>query len=84
MNELLLQHPLSSVEHQTYFLEGRPSKVIPEAANEHEVDVIVLGAITHTKHLGHCIGTTAENIIQQIGCSVLAVKPPGFVSPVEL
>ncbi|MGY8689924.1 MAG: universal stress protein, partial [Verrucomicrobiales bacterium] len=41
-NELLLQHPLSSVEHQTYFLEGPPSKVIPEAAKEQEVDVIVL------------------------------------------
>lgn len=26
-------------------------------------------------------GNTAENILQKIGCSLLALKPQGFVSP---
>jgi nucleotide-binding universal stress UspA family protein len=29
------------------------------------------------------IGNTAEEIIQTTKCSVLAVKPTGFISPVE-
>jgi nucleotide-binding universal stress UspA family protein len=30
------------------------------------------------------MGNTAEEILDQIGCSVLAVKPQGFDSSVEL
>lgn len=29
------------------------------------------------------IGNTAENILQKIDCSLLALKPLGFVSPVK-
>jgi hypothetical protein len=32
---------------------------------------------------GLFIGNTAEEIIQTTKCSVLAVKPTGFISPVE-
>jgi nucleotide-binding universal stress UspA family protein len=30
------------------------------------------------------MGNTAEAILGQLDCSVLAIKPPGFVSPVSL
>jgi nucleotide-binding universal stress UspA family protein len=30
------------------------------------------------------MGNTAEMILTQIDCSVLAIKPEGFVSPVTL
>jgi len=30
------------------------------------------------------MGNTAETILNQIDCSVLAIKPPGFVTPVTL
>jgi len=30
------------------------------------------------------IGNTAEAILEEIQCSVLALKPAGFVSPVKL
>jgi len=30
------------------------------------------------------IGNTAESILDQMDCSVIAVKPPGFVTPVKL
>jgi nucleotide-binding universal stress UspA family protein len=30
------------------------------------------------------IGNTAEAILDQLTCSVLAIKPPGFVSPVTV
>jgi len=33
---------------------------------------------------GFFIGNTAESVLQQVNCSVLTVKPEGFVSPVKL
>ncbi|MDJ0891306.1 MAG: universal stress protein, partial [Gammaproteobacteria bacterium] len=33
---------------------------------------------------GFFIGNTAENLLSQVECSVLTVKPSGFVTPVEL
>jgi len=30
------------------------------------------------------MGNTAEAILEQLDCSVLAIKPPGFVTPVLL
>jgi nucleotide-binding universal stress UspA family protein len=33
---------------------------------------------------GFFMGNTAEEILDQIDCSVLAIKPPGFESPVSL
>jgi universal stress protein E len=32
---------------------------------------------------GIMIGDTAERLLREVGCSVLAVKPPDFVCPVE-
>ena len=33
---------------------------------------------------GILIGNTAEDILSNVDCSVLALKPDGFVSPVRL
>jgi nucleotide-binding universal stress UspA family protein len=30
------------------------------------------------------MGNTAEAILEQLDCAVLAIKPPGFVTPVVL
>ncbi|HRE31359.1 MAG TPA: universal stress protein, partial [Candidatus Berkiella sp.] len=32
---------------------------------------------------GFIIGNTAENVLQKISCSLLALKPNGFISPVK-
>jgi nucleotide-binding universal stress UspA family protein len=33
---------------------------------------------------GLIIGNTAESVLSKIDCSVLAVKPPNFITPVTL
>ena len=33
---------------------------------------------------GFLIGNTAETVLNHVTCSILALKPDGFVSPVEL
>jgi nucleotide-binding universal stress UspA family protein len=74
----------SFIEPQTHLLKGYPRKKIPEFAAQIKADIIVMGTVARTGIPGFFIGNTAENILNQLDCSVLAVKPPGFVSPVKL
>jgi universal stress protein E len=43
----------------------------------------VMGTLGRTGIPGFFIGNTAEEILQTTHASVLAIKPTGFVSPVE-
>ena len=49
-----------------------------------KIDLIVMGTVARTGIPGLIIGNTAESTLSQIHCSVLAVTPPGFVTPVTL
>lgn len=49
-----------------------------EAVKVNEADVPVTGIS------GFFIGNTAENIVQELGCSLLTLKPNGFVSPLRV
>jgi len=46
------------------------------------VDLIVMGTLARAGVEGLLIGNTAEKILSRIDCSVLALKPEGFVSPI--
>lgn len=63
---------------------GAATEVIPELAKRLQADLVVMGTIARTGISGLFIGNTAETILEQVRCSVLAIKPPGFVSPVKL
>ncbi|HMQ13633.1 MAG TPA: universal stress protein [Candidatus Competibacter phosphatis] len=63
---------------------GDASTAIPEIAKQLQADLVVMGTVARTGIAGLLIGNTAETILEQLTCSVLAVKPPGFVSPVKL
>ena len=41
-------------------------------------------SLGRTGMAGLLIGETAESLNRSVRCSVLVVKPPGFVSPVQL
>jgi nucleotide-binding universal stress UspA family protein len=71
-------------EIQKHILKGEPDRLIPEMSEKLAADVVVMGTVARTGLDGVLIGNTAENVLQQIGRSVLAVKPEGFVSPVRL
>lgn len=69
---------------QAHLLRGDPREAIPALATKLEADLIVMGTVARTGIPGMFIGITAESILGEIKCSVLAVKPDGFVSPVTL
>jgi nucleotide-binding universal stress UspA family protein len=64
--------------------EGNPRDVIPELATELDADLVVMGTVGRTGIPGLLIGNTAEVILNNLECSVLAVKPEGFITPVTL
>lgn len=43
----------------------------------------IMGTVGRTGIPGFLIGNTAETVLRQVACSVLAVKPTGFVTPVQ-
>ncbi|MEO0951113.1 MAG: universal stress protein, partial [Pseudomonadota bacterium] len=42
----------------------------------------MVGTVGRTGIPGYFIGNTAEAILGRIDCAIMAVKPPGFLSPV--
>lgn len=67
-----------------HLIKGDPSMVIPRVAKSQKIDLIVMGTVCRTGLPGLIIGNTAESILNQVNCSVLTVKPKGFVTPVTL
>lgn len=69
--------------HKVFRMRGRPDSLIPEFVGKELVDILVMGTVARTGILGFLIGNTAENILNKITCSLIALKPAGFVSPVK-
>ncbi|MBT8081129.1 MAG: universal stress protein [Gammaproteobacteria bacterium] len=67
-----------------HVVKGPARLVVAELARKLEVDLVVMGTVARTGIDGFFMGNTAESIIGQLDCSVLTVKPPGFMSPVTL
>jgi len=58
--------------------------VIAPLAAELWADLVVMGTVARTGISGLIIGNTAEAILDQLTCSVLAIKPPGVKTPVKI
>ncbi len=84
LDEFLEQFDLADLQHQEHVLQGWADEEIPLFANEYKIDLLVMGTLARTGIPGLFIGNTAEKILHRVNCSVLAVKPDGFISPVTL
>jgi len=69
---------------QQHLVKGWPREEIPVLANDIDADLVVMGTVGRTGIPGYLVGNTAEAILNQLQCSVLAIKPPGFETPVTL
>ena len=59
-------------------------KAIIKLAKSEAIDLLVMGTVCRTGIAGFIIGNTAEKVLSEVNCSVLTVKPKGFVTPVTL
>lgn len=62
--------------------KGAPFGTIQEAVAHLDPDLLVMGTATQGI-AGVLLGTTAERLLPRVECSILALKPEGFVSPVK-
>jgi nucleotide-binding universal stress UspA family protein len=69
---------------QLHLLEGEICEVINDFIKKNKIDVVIMGTVARTGISGFFMGNTAESILNAIDCSMLAVKPPGFTTPVKL
>lgn len=59
-------------------LKGHAGEQIARLATEEAMDVIVMGTACRTGIAGILIGNTAETVLDQVACSVVALKPRGY------
>jgi nucleotide-binding universal stress UspA family protein len=64
--------------------KGSPRDELPALAARIQADILVMGTVGRSGVSGLLMGNTAETILHRIDCSVLAVKPQDFVTPVTL
>jgi len=83
LEDLLGKQDLQGLPWRTHLIKGDAGRVIPALAAEKEADLIVMGTVSRSGVAGLLIGNTAEKTLQRVECSILAVKPDGFVSPVK-
>jgi nucleotide-binding universal stress UspA family protein len=77
------QETLDYLKPSVHLVKGWERKVIPALAKQVEADLVVMGTVSRTGVPGLIMGNTAESILNQLECSVLAIKPFDFVSPVK-
>ena len=88
--EQKLREQLSNTDYRTLtygvqieILVGKPEELIPQAIQENQIDLMVMGTLGRFGIPGVLIGNTAERLLPEITCSLLAIKPEGFESPIK-
>jgi len=89
--EQKLREQLSKTDYRTLtygvqveVLVGKPEERIPQAIQENNIDLLVMGTLGRYGIPGMLIGNTTERLLPELTCSLLAIKPEGFESPVQV
>lgn len=62
---------------------GIPAQEVARLAEHLNIDLLVMGTVGRSGIKGLTLGNTAEKVLDSCHCSILTVKPEGFVSPIE-
>jgi nucleotide-binding universal stress UspA family protein len=74
----------ADIKLKKHLLHQSAAPAIVELVQSEDVDLLLLGTVGRSGIPGLLIGNTAESVLGEVTCSVLAFKPSGFVSPVTL
>lgn len=83
-DKLLQKHGTSIESEDANLCEDRPATAIAEFTAAQAVDLVVMGTLARAGLAGILLGNTAEQILDFIECSVLALKPYDFKSSIKL
>ncbi len=74
---------LSDLEDRLRLVRGEPVSSIPELVRQNGVSLLVLGSVSRARMAGMFIGNVAEEMLREAPCSLLTIKPDGFVTPLR-
>ncbi|MCO4797594.1 MAG: universal stress protein UspE [Colwelliaceae bacterium] len=90
-NESMFNHHVEAMQNHaekfsinkdhTHVEEGLPEDIIVRLSEELDAELVILGTIGRTGFSAALIGNTAEHVIDNLNCDVLALKPNGYISP---
>ena len=73
----------SHIPLQDHLLHGKPYKIIRKFVDDKSIDLLIMGTVARPGIPGFTVGNTAERILNHVNCSVLALKPKGWKSPIK-
>jgi nucleotide-binding universal stress UspA family protein len=82
--DLLKPYPLRVDSPHVHLLRGEAGEALPAFVESHNTDLLVMGTVGRAGLSGLLIGNTAELILDRVDCSILALKPDSFQSPVKV
>lgn len=83
LDALAVHHDLGAIGAEVMLDQAAPAEGIARAAETMAADLVVMGTVGRGGIPGLFIGNTAEAVMGALTCPILAVKPEGFVSPVD-
>lgn len=84
IDDLIAASSAPAAPWQIQVAKGRPGTVVPELVSHHRINLLVMGTLARSGISGLVMGNTAEQVLDHVGCSVIAVKPADFSTPLEL
>lgn len=79
----LQKHGTNVRTKNVHMLKGNANHVLPAFVDEQRVDLVVMGTVARRGAAGWVMGNSAEQILDRVECSVLALKPDGFECPIQ-
>ncbi|NVJ49452.1 MAG: universal stress protein UspE [Gammaproteobacteria bacterium] len=76
MRKLIDEYPLRA--EQLHIVEGLAEEQIPLTAQQIGAQLVIMGTVARTGLTAAFMGNTAERVLAQLQCEVLALKPQGF------
>lgn len=83
LHALMNSLPNNGKEVELHLSWGTPWKTVKQAATDIDADLLAIGTVGRSGIRGVLIGNTAEKVLTACDCSILAVKPDDFVSPIQ-
>lgn len=75
-----VQPTLAGIETEHVMLSGRAADALVDFANDHDIDLIVMGTHGRTGVARLVMGSIAEAVVRHAACPVLTVKLPARVA----
>jgi nucleotide-binding universal stress UspA family protein len=82
-DSFLMGNLVGGLKLQRHLVWGRPWQEIGQLAKRLDNALVVLGTVGRSGIQGMLLGNTAEKVLSTCDCSILTVKPAGFVSPIQ-